>query len=177
MSNPIARNAGLVFLGVGAAALSYCIYFDYERRHNPEFRKNLNQRKKRAQKKAKASAEKEKTKKLEILKKKLNESLEANPLPTKIQEKEAYFLEQVSTGEKVGAIPGKEIDAAIYFYKGLAVYPNPTGILDIYQRTLPPKIYELVMMLTAIQPPKSVVNILGDPANGLDAEKSAADVE
>ncbi|VEU20265.1 DEKNAAC101141 [Brettanomyces naardenensis] len=172
MSSSTLRSAGYVFIGVTAAALSYCIYFDYERRHNPEFRKRINQSKRKAQKKAAIEAEQDKTKKLEVLKKKLNESLVANPLPTSLQEKESYFLEQVTTGEKLGAIPGKEIDAAIYFYKGLAVYPNPTGILDIYQRTLPPKIYELVMMLTAIQPPKSVVNILGDSVGSLDADKT-----
>ncbi|QPG73886.1 hypothetical protein FOA43_001201 [Brettanomyces nanus] len=169
------RSVGYIFLGAAAVALTYCIYFDYERRHNGDFRKNLNKRKRKAQKKARIEAEQDKTKKLEILKKKLNESLAASPLPASLQEKESYFLEQVTTGEKLGAIPGKEIDAAIYFYKGLAVYPNPTGILDIYQRTLPPNIYELVMMLTAIQPPKSVVNILGDSVGSLDADKPSVE--
>ncbi|KAF6012253.1 hypothetical protein HII12_002406 [Brettanomyces bruxellensis] len=173
MSSPSqSKIIGWTFVGVAAAALSYCVYFDYERRHNPEFRKSINHKKRKAQKKAKMQAEEEKTKLFEVLKKKLNESLAASPLPTTLQEKEPYFLEQVSIGEKLGAIPGKEIDAAIYFYKGLAVYPNPTGILDIYQRTLPPQIYELVMKLTAIQPPKSVVNILGDSVGSLDAEKT-----
>ncbi|KAF6011274.1 hypothetical protein HII13_002631 [Brettanomyces bruxellensis] len=165
MSSPSqSKIIGWTFVGVAAAALSYCVYFDYERRHNPE--------KEKLKRRLRCKLKRRKTKLFEVLKKKLNESLAASPLPTTLQEKEPYFLEQVSTGEKLGAIPGKEIDAAIYFYKGLAVYPNPTGILDIYQRTLPPQIYELVMKLTAIQPPKSVVNILGDSVGSLDAEKT-----
>lgn len=171
MSEPVYNNVRAALIGVSVFSLGYCVYFDYQRRHSASFRKSIYKRKRKAEKAAAKEAEQDKTTKLETLKAKLNASLAADPLPTSLQEKESYFLDQVTTGEKLGAIPGKEIDAAIYFYKGLAVYPNPTSILDIYQRTLPKNIYELVMMLTAIQPPKSVVNILGDSVGSLDAEE------
>ncbi|GME78064.1 hypothetical protein B5S28_g34 [[Candida] boidinii] len=145
-------------LALTASALGYCFYFDYQRRHNPEFRKSIA----KANRKANKAAEKAKTFLFDDLKQKLNESLESDPIPTDLKQKEEYFLQQVSIGEKVAAMPGKEVDAAIYFYKGLAVYPNPTGLLEIYQRTVPQHIYDLVVMLTAIQPPQSISSIIGD---------------
>ncbi len=36
-----------------------------------------------------------------------------------------------------------EMDAALCFYKALAVYPNPTDILGIYQRSVPEEVYEV----------------------------------
>ncbi|GMG20020.1 unnamed protein product [Ambrosiozyma monospora] len=152
---------------VSVATLGYCVYFDYQRRHNPEFRKSILRTKRRATKKAKLEAEQDKTKKLEELKEKLNESLIVEPLPTELAEKENFFLNQVTVGEQLAAIPGNEVDAAIHFYKGLAVYPNPQGILDIYQRTISPEVYNLVMMLAAIQVPRNVANILGDSVASL----------
>ncbi|ODV82821.1 hypothetical protein CANARDRAFT_30540 [[Candida] arabinofermentans NRRL YB-2248] len=166
----MSRVFGLTLATLATASLGYCLYFDYSRRHNVQFRKNLQKQKKRALNKAKAEGELDKTRKMELLKEKLNQSLVEEPLPTSLAEKEQFFMSQVTLGEKLSELPGAEIDAAIYFYKGLAVYPQPTTILEIYQRTVPAHVYELVMMLTAIQPPQSVINILGDSAASIEPE-------
>ena len=41
-------------------------------------------------------------------------------------------MEQVAVGEQKAKVDA--IEAAICFYKALAVYPNPTDILGIYQK-------------------------------------------
>ncbi|KAG7809235.1 hypothetical protein KL921_003232 [Ogataea angusta] len=166
----MSRALGYSVLAVAAAAVGYCVYFDYARRNNPDFRKKIVKNKKRAAKKAKQEAEADKKQKLEALKEKLNQSLADEPLPKDAAEKEKFFMTQVTIGEQMSALEGKDIEAAIHFYKGLAVYPNPTGILDIYQRTIPEHIYELIMMLTAIQPPASVMNVLQDSIPSLDQD-------
>ena len=59
------------------------------------------------------------------------EDLAQNPIPTDLTEREAFFMEQVAVGEQKAKVDA--IEAAICFYKALAVYPNPTDILGIYQ--------------------------------------------
>jgi import receptor subunit TOM20 len=93
--------------------------------------------------------------------------------PTSSEEKEQYFLEQVSTGEALGAscmpptdsksislylcrrtknhswgrnrrtityfiiaIAENLIEAALAFYKALKVYPNPSDLIGIYDKTV-----------------------------------------
>ena len=70
-------------------------------------------------------------------------------------------MQQVALGEQLATVPDKKIEAALCFYKALAVYPNPTDILGIYQRSVPEEVYEIVVMMIAVQPPAAVTNILG----------------
>lgn len=57
--------------------------------------------------------------------------------PTSVEEKEAYFLDQVTMGEQLGADPTRSIEAALAFYKGLKVYPQPGDLISIYDKTVP----------------------------------------
>lgn len=57
--------------------------------------------------------------------------------PTSVEEKEAYFLEQVTQGETLGTDPSRAIEAALAFYKGLKVYPQPGDLISIYDKTVP----------------------------------------
>ena len=140
------------------AVVGYAIYFDYKRRSSPEFRKSLKKRASKQQKlKAKKDAE-SKQSKLEAVKAALIEDLKENPIPTELSEREAFFMEQVATGEEM--TKDDPTGAAICFYKALAVYPNPTDILGIYQKTVPEDVYELVVMMIAVYPPASISSIL-----------------
>lgn len=149
---------------IAVATLGYCVYFDFKRRNDPEFRRSLREHTKNAERKAKLEAKQAKEQVISILKTKLAESLIAEPLPTSPAEKEQFFMTQVGHAEKLAAIVGKEVDAAIHFYKALAIYPNPTAILDIYQKSVPAEVYELIMALSAILPPASISDLLADGA-------------
>ncbi len=153
---------GITLSLVAATLIGYAVYFDYQRHHSSEFRQNLKKSEKQFQKKAEKNKKKESRAKLEQVKSKLLTSLDKDPVPKDISEKESYFMKQLGVGEQLAASPGKEIDAALCFYKALAVHPNPTDILNIYQRTVPEHVYELVVMMIAIKPPLAVVNILGE---------------
>ncbi|KAL7664375.1 Mitochondrial import receptor subunit TOM20 [[Candida] zeylanoides] len=159
-----------------AAALGYALYFDYNRRNSVQFRKSLRKKAVKHEKLAAKEEEETKKSKLDTIKKALALDLAENPIPTDLAEKESFFMQQVALGEQLGSLPGKKIDAAICFYKALAVYPNPTDILGIYQRSVPEEVYELVVMLIAVQPPASVTNILGG-AGGAAAERKEEDLD
>ncbi|GMM29637.1 Tom20 protein [Martiniozyma asiatica (nom. inval.)] len=156
----MANTAAVTFSTIALGALGYCLWFDFKRRNDPEFRRQLKQQVRSAEKAAEKAKEEGNKQKVAILKQKLTQSLLTEPLPTNPAQVEQFFMEQVGMGEKLAVIVGKEIDAAVHFYKALAIYPNPTSILEIYQKSVTSDIYELIIMLTAILPPASVSSIL-----------------
>lgn len=160
------------FLAAAATlTVGYAVYFDYERRNSPEFRRKLKKSKKHHEK-AVIEQEKElKSAKLDDVKAALIESVKNDePIPTDAAEKEKFFMTEVTLGEQLSAVPGNELKSAIRFYRALSIYPNPTDILAIYQRSVPAEIYEYIIMMIAIQPPQAVANILSDSVQ-LDQEQ------
>ncbi|EGV64662.1 mitochondrial import receptor subunit tom20 [Yamadazyma tenuis] len=154
---------------VATAVVGYAVYFDYTRRTNPAFRKSL---KKKSVKQKKIDAEESlqsRKSKLEAIKTALNQDLEASPIPSDLAQKEEFFMQQVALGEQLAVQPSKKIEAALCFYKALVVYPNPTDILGIYQRSVPEDVYEIVIMMIAVKPPAAVTSILGEGGAGAGA--------
>lgn len=168
---------GLLYTGILASTLlGYAVYFDYSRRNSAAFRKQLRKNKKALQQEAeKAHVERSKAS-MTYMKLALETSLLTDPLPTDMAGKEAYFMAQVSEAEKLAAVPGQDIDSAVAFYKALCVYPKPSDLLAIYQKSVPENIYELIILAIATHPPQSLANILGDalgqPAQDDDDEES-----
>ncbi|KAB5593186.1 hypothetical protein CTheo_3349 [Ceratobasidium theobromae] len=82
----------------------------------------------------------------------LNEGLtkiRAEPLPSGSDQREKYFMECVSAGERmINEGPALEVPAALSFYRALRVYPAPLELITIYQKTLPSRIFALVIELT-----------------------------
>lgn len=118
-----------------------------------EFRKSLKRERRRA-----ARAEKEKADAANNVQRQRIEALvreaKEEGFPTDVEEKEAYFMEQVARGEALCAagkstisygdkckltVVGPEggIDAALCFYKALKVYPQPKDLINIYDKTVP----------------------------------------
>lgn len=158
-----------------AGIVAYAVYFDYSRRSSPDFRRKLKKRAaKQEHQKAKAQEETRKAR-MNAVKKVLADDLAANPLPTDITKKEEFFMLQVATGEQLANNPETKTEAALAFYKALAVYPNPTDIMGIYQKTVPEDVYELLVMMIAFQPPATISNIIGG-AGGISGAASAAAV-
>ncbi|CAH6718579.1 mitochondrial import receptor subunit Tom20p [[Candida] jaroonii] len=150
------------FTAIAATAIvGYAVYFDYNRRNNSSFRKSLKKKSLKHEKIAAKIEEDSKKSKLETIKKALIEDLEQNPIPTELSQKEEFFMKQVAAGEQLALQPTKKVEAAICFYKALVVYPNPTDILGVYQKSVPEDIYEMVIMMIAVKPPAAVTNILG----------------
>ncbi|ODV65428.1 protein import receptor MAS20, partial [Hyphopichia burtonii NRRL Y-1933] len=96
--------------------------------------------------------------------------------PVDINGKENYFMEQVSIGEKK-ATEGSVVDAALCFYKALEVYPNPTDILGVYQKTVPQDVYEAIIMMIALRPPASISNVLGDQLKTVNTKPTENDLD
>ncbi|KAI9600148.1 hypothetical protein KEM48_000562 [Puccinia striiformis f. sp. tritici PST-130] len=113
---------GLSFLTAG---LTYCLYFDYKRRNDPVFRKELLKEQRRLIKKNQYQ-DKNASRELEKM-------LEA-------------AVATVGIGEMLASkMPRGAMPAAIAFFKAYKVYPSPQELLVIYQRTMPPEIFAIII--------------------------------
>ncbi|KAJ3495763.1 hypothetical protein NLG97_g3166 [Lecanicillium saksenae] len=149
------QTSTLVTASVATAAtaiVAYAVYFDYRRRSQGEFRRDL-RRNERVTARAKAKAEKEEAEASSqhlraTIKAKVDEAKDEG-FPQGVEEREAYFSEQVMTAEVMSQDPSKAIDSALAFYKGLKVYPNPGDLIKIYDSTVPKPILDILAEMIA----------------------------
>lgn len=77
---------------------AYAVYFDYRRRTDPEFRKNLKRESRRAARLALSEAEAQGAEHRQAIKAAVD-GAEAEGFPTGVEEKEAFFMNEVARGE------------------------------------------------------------------------------
>ncbi|OAD74712.1 hypothetical protein PHYBLDRAFT_61235 [Phycomyces blakesleeanus NRRL 1555(-)] len=146
---------------LAALSIGYMVYFDYSRRSDPDFKKKLTslskypphtgRDRKMAAKAAKESEESSKMGRVELIEQVIIAAAQEN-YPTTPEEKEQYFMSQVAAGEALCA-QGEPFynEAILPFYKALKVYPAPMELIMIYQKTLPPPVFENIANIMAIE--------------------------
>ncbi len=126
---------------------AYAVYFDYKRRNDPQFRKQLKKESKRQARAAKEEAEANTVRQREAIRAAVEEAKEEG-FPTDVEEREAYFMQEVHRGEgfiekgtydysliepKANKSTGDEtVEAALCFFRALKVYPSPSELITIY---------------------------------------------
>lgn len=72
--------------------------------------------------------------------------------PETAEAKEAYFLEKLSLGEGLCA-QGEEYygQAVFHLYKALKIYPAPLELIMIYQKSLPEKVFRIIVSIMATE--------------------------
>ena len=103
MSSNSPRTSTIVIASIGTivtGALAYAIYFDYRRRHDVDFRRNLKRESKKQAKVAKVEAESSKKQERQELRDLVDEANEEG-FPTDADEKEAFFMQEVGQGEQL----------------------------------------------------------------------------
>ncbi|KAH7116075.1 mitochondrial outer membrane translocase complex, subunit Tom20 domain-containing protein [Dendryphion nanum] len=129
--------------------LGYAVYFDHRRRTDPEFRKQLKRESKRTARVAKEEAEsagKEQKKAIREAVERANEE----GYPKDSEEVEAYFMQEVAQGEGMCQSGADSIEAALCFYRALKVYPNPRELINIYDKTVPKPVLDILAEMIAI---------------------------
>jgi len=142
----------VVLYTVGAAVVlgtAYAAYFDYRRRTDPEFRKSIKREKKRHLKSQKAEVEAATANQRQAIQSAVRQA-QVDGFPTDVEEKEAYFMNEVARGEGLCQDPETTIDAALCFYKALKVYPNPADLISIYDKTVPKHVLDVLAQMLAI---------------------------
>ncbi|KAH6914785.1 protein import receptor MAS20 [Coprinopsis sp. MPI-PUGE-AT-0042] len=135
---------------VATGVLAYAVYFDYKRRNDVEFRRKLKKEKKRVNKAA-AQAQPSEEAGLTVSPEMLREAMEAikNEPVVPIEQREGYFMSQVSMGEQLASQgPTFHLPAAIAFFRALRIYPAPAELIGIYENTVPAPVFKLVVQMT-----------------------------
>jgi MAS20 protein import receptor len=94
------------------AIVAYAVYFDYKRRNDPGFRKQLKRESKRQARIQKEAAAEQGKQQKEGIKAAVREALEEG-FPADLEEREAYFMQQIAQGEQLAG-------------EGIFVYCSPT---------------------------------------------------
>ncbi|KID96833.1 Protein import receptor MAS20-related protein, partial [Metarhizium majus ARSEF 297] len=131
-----------------AAIVAYAVYFDYRRRSQAEFRRDLRRNERRQVRAEKEEAEASTRAQRDAIKAQVDEAKEEG-FPTGVEEREAYFNEQVMSGEMLSSDPSKAVESALAFYKGLKVYPAPGDLIKIYDSTVPKPILDILAEMIA----------------------------
>jgi len=133
---------------VATSLVAYAIYFDHRRRTDPGFRKQLKRESKRQARAAKEEAEAHTSKQRQALKIAVEEAKEEG-FPTDVEEKEAYFMNEVARGEQLSQDGSDNVEAALCFYKALKVYPQPSDLITIYDKTVPKPVLDILAEMIA----------------------------
>ncbi|KAK3352952.1 MAS20 protein import receptor [Lasiosphaeria hispida] len=162
MSQPSAVIVTASIAAVATGLLAYVVYFDYRRRSQPEFRRQLRRNERRQARVEKEHATIEAQAQRQSIKIAVDEAKEEG-FPTNSDEKEAYFLEQVQNGEILGADPTKVVESALAFYKALKVYPTPGDLIGIYDKTVSKPILDVLAEMIAYDGTLKIGNSYSSP--------------
>ncbi|KAJ4342715.1 mitochondrial import receptor subunit tom20 [Didymella glomerata] len=144
-STIVALSVGTVVTGL----LAYAVYFDNKRRNDPEFRKALKKESKRTQRAAKEEAEHHGAEQKKLIREAVAAANEEG-FPKDPEEVEAYFMQEVAQGEGMVQKGADNIEAALCFYRALKVYPNPRELINIYDKTVPKPVLDILAEMIAV---------------------------
>ncbi|KAG5990799.1 hypothetical protein E4U52_004237 [Claviceps spartinae] len=173
----MAQTSTIVTATLAAAAtglVAYAVYFDHQRRSHAEFRRDLRRNERRQVRSEKEEAEASTRAQRDAIKHLVDDAKEEG-FPTGVQEREAFFNEQVMTAEILSSDPSKYVDSALAFYKGLKVYPSPGDLIKVYDSTVSKPILDILAEMIAYDSsldiraqPSRDFNIGDIPTVGLD---------
>ncbi|KAL8826660.1 MAG: hypothetical protein Q9191_003659 [Dirinaria sp. TL-2023a] len=163
MSTPSSsiKASTIVLASVGALAtgiLAYAIYFDHKRRSDPEFRKALKRESRKQERAAKEEAEAQGAQQKKAIRAAVEAAWEEG-YPTNVEDKEAYFMNEVGRGETL-------------CQEALKVYPQPTDLMGIYDKTVPKPVIDILAEMIATDP---TINVPPPASRGPGSDSSAVD--
>ncbi|KAI1819566.1 mitochondrial import receptor subunit tom-20 [Xylaria intraflava] len=145
------QSSTIATISVATAAtglLAYAFYFDYQRRANPDFRKNLRREERRQARAEREEAIAQNKQKSRNIQDSVKAAIEEG-FPTGVNEKEQYFMECVQQGEVLASDPSSTTEAALAFYKALKVYPTPRDLINIYDKTVDKRVLDVLAEMIA----------------------------
>ncbi|KAI4096833.1 MAG: hypothetical protein LQ344_000632 [Seirophora lacunosa] len=144
---------------------AYAFYFDHKRRTDPEFRKALKRESRRIAKAAKEEAEAQGAQQKRAIRQAVDDRQEEG-FPTTVEDKESFFMNMVGQGEAlcqngqlaplivemltlIRVSEAMHLEAALCFYSALKVYPQPSDLVAIYDKTCPKPVIDILAEMVA----------------------------
>ncbi|XP_076276721.1 translocase of outer membrane 20 [Lasioglossum baleicum] len=120
----ISKAAMGIAVGIAGLFVGYCFYFDQKRRSDPDFKKKLRERRKIRKQAQKASSRLPDMKDHEGV--------------------QRFFIQEIQLGEEklmYGDVDG----GVVHLSNAVAICGQPTQLLQVLQKTLPPQVFHLVL--------------------------------
>ncbi|KAI8643697.1 hypothetical protein BD408DRAFT_341800 [Parasitella parasitica] len=137
---------------IASFGIGFVVYYDCKRRSDPQFKKQQKRERKKAAKQEKLKKGQELSS-VEALIASVLKSVAEEDFPESSQEKEAYFMEKVALGESL-CKEGRDDDAVLPFYEALKIYPAPLELIMMYQKTVPEKVFRIIVNLMSVEQQK-----------------------
>ncbi|RKF56819.1 Mitochondrial import receptor subunit tom20 [Golovinomyces cichoracearum] len=150
-STIVTASLGTIVTGL----LAYAAYFDYRRRNDPEFRRQIRRNTKKQAKALKEDAESQVARQRQAIQAAV-ETANREGYPTDGREMEAYFLEEVARGEGFGSTGTENFASALSFFKAMKVYPSPQELISVYDKSLPKAVLDILAEMIAADPSLNV---------------------
>ncbi|KAI1461264.1 mitochondrial import receptor subunit tom-20 [Annulohypoxylon moriforme] len=153
--------------------LAYAIYFDYQRRVDPNFRRNLRREERRQARAEKEEAQAQNKQKRKDIQRVVDGTKEEG-FPTDVNVKEQFFMDHVQKGELLANDTSRTMEAALAFYKALKVYPTPGDLIGIYDKTVDKRVLDVLAEMIAYDKDLDLgssggsINLSDLPSAGLD---------
>ncbi|KAG7138632.1 Mitochondrial import receptor subunit tom20 like protein [Verticillium longisporum] len=129
----------IVTASVAAAAtgvVAYLFYFDYQRRVNANFRRDLRRNERKQHRAEKEEAQLETVRQRQAIAQAVVQAKEEG-FPEDVEGREAYFLQQVSEGETLAADRPQGLP------------PTPNDLISIYDKTVPKPVLDILAEMIA----------------------------
>merc|ERR1712225_58091 len=94
--------------------------------------------------------------------------ISAAMIPSDVEEREAYFMQEVAQGEGLAGAGTDNVEAALCFYKALKVYPTPSDLITIYDKTVPKAVLDILAEMIAADTELNVGPFGGGPGSDMD---------
>jgi len=154
------------FGAVATGFLAYAIYFDHRRRTDASFRRGLKRESKQVQKSNKAKAEASAAN-LRVDIRKAVDDIGKEPQGKSPEEIEQTFLQELTMAEKLSSDESEALEAAKSYYRALKVYPNKAELIQLYERSVPKPILDILAEMIALDETLITSSIGGSSASGL----------
>jgi len=134
---------GAVTASAVAGLAAYAVYFDYKRRNDVEFRRDIKKSKRHHAKQQARELKSKEEKMIEMLKAALDlvKDVEYPAGP----DREKFFMENIQNGELLFRQgPDMMVESAVCFYKAVKIYPSPMDLMVLLQKSVPEDVLGLV---------------------------------
>ncbi|MCJ1311815.1 hypothetical protein MMC25_005488 [Agyrium rufum] len=153
--------------------LAYAVYFDHKRRTDVNFRKNLKREARRTARQAREEADAAGKERAQAVKAAMKQA-EEDGFPTNVEEKEVFFMQEVGEGERMCQDGTDPVTAALAFYKALKVYPQPSDLINIYDKTVPKPVLDILAEMIAEDPAIKLSAFGGNGGPGSSGGRSSS---
>jgi hypothetical protein len=146
LSNTPLLTASVATVGAGIAV--YLAWFDYHRRHDSDYRREIRRAERHHERVLRDEAERSQREDRDAIRR-IVQAIGREPMPMTTAERQEYMLAQLEEGQRCIDAGVDEKKAASHFYRALIVAQDKGSIATVYDEQLPKSILNILSIMIA----------------------------